>query len=215
MKAGSAATRIPATGSSGSGGTARGTKDTDIPGTSSACASGHRPNRGETGPHDGPLLGAPSVRSIARPVHLPTSDGQAQRAEHHGNSDDRQSQAKERPGVDHAVDADGGQEETDPGGSYRERCVRRPIRFRLPYPLASIEVANSNERSSAPSKTGTAMPRSPRRPLVGMPRRRLALPHGRDRLYQLWGERQGHGDCDPGLVQHRRETTEESVRADK
>ena len=46
---------------------------------------------------------------------------------------------------------------------------------RRPKPRASMEAAKATERSSAPSRTGTARPRNPRRsPVVARPRRRRA-----------------------------------------
>ena len=77
MKAGTVATRIPATGSNGSGGTANGTKETVTPGTASALARAIDADRGEPGAEDRPLLRTPPVRPITRPLHPAATDREA------------------------------------------------------------------------------------------------------------------------------------------
>ena len=106
-----------------------------MPGRLQRVRQGHGANSGQAGRHDGPLRAAPAVRvgsaSAASGAHRRS---RPERAEHDGNGDDRQPQAEQRPGVDHAVDADSGQEETRPPvrSDGQHACALRPFAFRRP-----------------------------------------------------------------------------------
>ena len=174
------------------------------------------PSATRPGPDDDPLLRTPSIRPIARPLQsaaLRAADPTAHSTA--ASRDDRQAQPELRPGVDHAVDPDGGQEEPDPRGPDGERCCRAAGVAPSPVP-SGIHRGGQLQRAVERTLQDRHCDAAQTSKAVSWGCRAGAGPaHGRDRLDQLRGERESHGDRDARFVQHRRKAAEETVGADQ